>query len=156
MFLHCKKGLDCLTNDQVVYLRKYLARSFPIGNIDDLLLHMASGQMDQFFLMKNNKPIAVVSFHKKGYLSCTGTYFTNVLYNVATAPYYRKKGYMKKLLRHVISHTQKQKRKYIHLEVLKTNEKAINLYKKLGFQIIYECMPTSTHQGIYLMRLCLS
>lgn len=145
-------GLDAITSDeQYSFLFKFLSQSFHTDNIYDTILTMLN--MKQYFFFKNNKPIAVVSFRKKGYLNCAGTYYTNVLYNVATSPYYRRKGYMKRLLQFVIEEMRKQKRKYLHLEVLKDNEKAINLYKKIGFEVIYECMPTSLHNGIYLMRI---
>lgn len=145
-------GLEAIKTDQHYgSLSRLIGNAFKGAHIDEILLSMI--QMKQYFFFKNNKPIAVVSLRKKGYLVCTGTYHTNTIYNVATAPYYRKKGYMKKIFRRVFDDMRKQRKKYAHLEVLKTNTKAINLYKKLGFKIIYECAPTSSHKGIYLMRL---
>lgn len=142
------KGLDALDDKQLLFLSKFLTKSFNTTCANDLLTLM--DQMEQYFFIKNKKPVAVVSFRKRGYLSCTNTYYTNVLYNVATAHYYRKRGYMKKLLKHIIKEKKtKRENKYLHLEVLKKNHKAIHLYKKLGFQVIYECMSS----GKNLMRL---
>jgi len=147
-------GLDAIASgDQYRFLFKFFSQSFHTNNVYDTFLSML--KMRQYFFFKNNKPIAVVSFKKRGFVNCTGTYYTNVLYNVATSPYYRRKGYMKQLLYFIIDEMRKQRRKYLHLEVLKDNEKAINLYKKLGFEIIYECDPSFSLGGIYLMRLCL-
>jgi len=141
-------GLDAITSgDQYKFLFKFLSQSFHTDRIYETLQTMLN--MRQYFFFKNNKPIAVVSFKKRGHLNCSGIHHTNVLYNVATSPYYRRKGYMKQLLQFVMDDMRKQKRKYLHLEVLKDNEKALNLYKKLGFEVIYEC----SGKGIYLMRL---
>lgn len=148
------QGLDAITTDkQYFFLTKFIQQSFHSADVENLLMSMTN--MEQFFFFHNSKPIAVVSFNKRGYLHCTDTCYSNTLYNVATAPYYRKKGYMKKLLKFIIQQKKKQRLKYLHLEVLKNNTKAVSLYKSLGFKILYECLPTSTQKGIYVMRLCL-
>lgn len=146
------QGLDAITTDQQYsFLSKFLQQSFHSADVGNLLLSMTG--MEQFFFFQNNKPVAVVSFKKRGHLHCTGAYYSNTLYNVATAPYYRKRGYMKQLLKFLIQQKRKQRIKYLHLEVLKKNIKAVGLYQSLGFEILYECLPTSTHKGIYVMRL---
>lgn len=146
------KGLDAITTEQqYLFLSKWLQQSFRTADIPDLLFTMA--EMEQFFFFHKNKPVAMVSFKKRGYLHCTGTYYANTLYNVSTSPYYRRRGYMKQLLQFLIQQKKKQRVKYIHLEVLKQNVKAIRLYQSVGFEILYECLATSCHKGIYLMRL---
>lgn len=126
-------GLANLTDLQYDYLSSLLYHSFHTDPYD-ILLSMLS--MKQFFLFKNNKPVAVISFRPKGVLNSSSSSRTNVLYNIATAPRYRKKGFMKTLLQHVLSTLKKQRRKYVHLEVLRINIPAISLYKKLGFQVV--------------------
>lgn len=148
MFLS-SNGLNTLTDQQYQYLFYLLSKSFHT-NPHDLILSMLT--MNQFFLLKNNKPIAVVSFHKKGPLHCSSKLYPNILYNIATAPHYRKKGYMKQLLQHVLFTLKKQRRKYVHLEVLKTNIPAIHLYEKLGFKILDDVC----NENIYLMKLDLT
>lgn len=146
------QGLDAITTDQQYsFLTKFLQHSFRSADIENLLISMS--EMEQYFFFQNNKPVAVVSFKKRGYLHCTGAYYSNTLYNVATASYYRKRGYMRKLLKFLIQQKRKQRVKYLHLEVLKNNLKAVALYKSLGFEVLYECLPTSIHRGIYVMRL---
>lgn len=146
------QGLDAITTDQQYsFLTKFLQQSFRSADVENLLMSMT--EMEQLFFFQKHKPVAVISFKKRGYLHCTGAYYSNTLYNVATSPYYRKRGYMKKLLKFLIQQKRKQKMKYLHLEVLKNNMKAVNLYKSLGFEVLYECLPTSTHKGIYVMRL---
>ena len=148
-------GLDAITTDQQYeFLTKFLQKSFHSADVENLLMSMT--EMEQFFFFQNHKPVAVVSFKKKGYIQCTGKHYRNTLYNVATAPYYRKRGYMKKLLKFLIQQKKKQRLKYLHLEVLKKNTKAVGLYKSLGFKVLYECLPTSTKKGIYVMRLRLT
>lgn len=148
-------GLDAITTDQQYeFLTKFLQKSFHSADVENLLMSMT--EMEQFFFFQNYKPVAVVSFKKKGYLHCTGKHYRNTLYNVATAPYYRKRGYMKELLKFLMQQKKKQRLKYLHLEVLKKNTKAVGLYKSLGFKVLYECLPTSTKKGIYVMRLRLT
>lgn len=145
-------GLDAITTDQqYCFLSKFLQKSFRTSDVENLLMSMT--EMEQFFFFQKHKPVAVVSFKKRGHLHCTGTYYNNTIYNVATAPYYRKKGFMKKLLKFLIQQKKKQRLKYLHLEVLKNNTKAVSLYRSLGFEVLYECLPSSTHKGIYVMRL---
>lgn len=140
-------GLEAITTDkQYSFLSKFLQQSFRASDVENLLENMTN--MEQYFYFHNHKPVAVVSFLKKGYLQCTGTYYRNALYNVATAPYYRKRGYMKKLLKFIIQQKKKQRCKRLHLEVIKNNTKAVRLYKSLGFEVIHEC-----HPGIYAMSL---
>lgn len=141
-------GLDEITNKtQYNYLSSFLSKSFQSNDPDDLLGFMMS--MKQYFYFKNNKPIAVVSFKNKGYLYCTETYYNNVIYNVATAPYYRNKGIMTKLLRYVFSDLRKQNKTFVYMEVYQNNINAISLYKKLGFELVFYC----ERKGVYLLRL---
>lgn len=141
-------GLEGLTTlPQYEFLASFLASSFH-SNPDEILLSM-NDDMTQFFMFKNNKPVAVVSFRPKGHLQSTSKVYVNVLYNIATAPRYRKKGHMKTLLLHVLSTLKKQRRKQVHLEVLRSNKRAIRLYRHFGFRVIH-----STPE-IFLMQLTL-
>lgn len=140
------EGLDMLTDKQYNFLYYLLSKSFH-SNIDEIIMSMFG--MKQYFLFRNNKPIAVVSFRKNGSLHCSCKSFSNVLYNIATAPRYRKKGYMKELLQYVLDTLKQEKKKHVYLEVLKDNVKAIGLYKNIGFNVIKEC------DNILLMRYTL-
>lgn len=142
------RGLDAITTEkQYAFLSHYLQTSLRVPDVKDLLYNM--DDMEQYFFFHNHKPVAVASFMKKGVLHCTGNHYRNTLYNVATAPYYRKRGYMKKLLTFLIQQKKAQRFQTLHLEVLKNNKKALRLYRSLGFKVLHEC-PT-----IYVMRLCL-
>lgn len=139
-------GLDAITTEkQYKFLSQYLRSSLRVADVEYLLRNMAG--MEQYFFFHNDKPVSVISFVRKGVLHCTGTHYRNTLYNVATAPYYRKRGYMRKLLTFVIQRKMAQRFKTLHLEVLKDNKKALRLYRSLGFEVIHEC------PAIYVMRL---
>jgi len=56
--------------------------------------------------------------------------------NIAIHPDYRRKGIARLLLQRVINSLQKEKVKYITLEVRPSNLTAQSLYRKLGFEII--------------------
>jgi [ribosomal protein S18]-alanine N-acetyltransferase len=56
--------------------------------------------------------------------------------NVAVNSAFRRKGLASKMLNHVLDIAIKSKCKQVNLEVRKSNEEAIRIYQKLGFQII--------------------
>lgn len=138
-------GLSALTTDkQYTYLAQLLRRSF-IADPYDILVSMTT--MRQYFFFHRGRPVAVVSLRDKGQLRCTGKRVFNMLYNVATHPSYRNRGYMKNLLLYIIDISKQQGKRHLHLEVLQSNKNAISLYKKLGFKVVGGC------GGIDWMRL---
>lgn len=143
------KGLDAIVSDRHYYsLYKLLAQAFQDVDASGIISSMTG--MDQYFLFYRGQPVAVVSIRGKGgFLRCSGGYYNNVLYNVSTASNHRRKGYMERLLKHVIHVCRKQKKRHLNLEVLRDNTPSINLYKKLGFQVVDDC------GGILMMRLYL-
>ncbi len=54
---------------------------------------------------------------------------------IAILPEYTRKGYGRKLIEEVFEYSKKEEMKKICLEVEKTNEEALNFYRKLGFKI---------------------
>lgn len=70
-----------------------------------------------------------VAYYKKSF------YKTKILY-LAVHKDYRKHGYAIKLLSHVIKELKKKGMKIVMLVTRVTNERARNLYKKLGFEEI--------------------
>lgn len=136
------RGLDAITTEkQYAFLSKYLQTSLRVADVENLLQNMNG--MEQYFFFHNHKPVSVISFVKKGVLHCTGgRYYHNILYNVATAPYYRKRGYMKKLMSFLIQQKKAQRFHTLHLEVLKNNKNALDLYQSMGFKVLKECPTT--------------
>lgn len=53
--------------------------------------------------------------------------------NVAVLPQYRRKGYAKQLLTHLISYAKENKLSFLTLEVRASNQGAIRLYEDCGF-----------------------
>ncbi len=60
-----------------------------------------------------------------------------LLQNVVVDKNARKKGFGKLICQAIILESKKEGAKFSYLQVLKTNEIAINLYKKLGFKKLY-------------------
>lgn len=56
--------------------------------------------------------------------------------NVAVHPEYRNEGVGTQLLLFAINYAKERKFKEVSLEVRKSNENAIRLYKKLGFEVV--------------------
>jgi ribosomal-protein-alanine N-acetyltransferase len=54
--------------------------------------------------------------------------------NVATHPSARRQGHASRLLEHVISFAHREKCRYVTLEVRRSNQSAIRLYRKYGFR----------------------
>ena len=108
-------------------------------------------EMTQYAVLssKTDNILSILSIRPRGKSYC-GEMYTNMIYNVVTSPYHRKKGYMTILMKHLIRELKTQKKRCAHLEVLKDNKNAIRFYKKLGFKIIDRCI--SPHFS-YIMRL---
>ena len=62
---------------------------------------------------------------------------------------YRGKGYGKKLLKYVIDHAWSQGLKRLELEVFSDNKIAINLYKKMGYEVEGIKKYARFYNGIY-------
>jgi ribosomal-protein-alanine N-acetyltransferase len=58
--------------------------------------------------------------------------------NLCIEPLYQQQGYGKQLLLHVLNEIKQQRTEIVYLEVRRSNQKAIFLYEKMGFQIIGE------------------
>ena len=85
----------------------------------------------RFYMLRDDE-------HLLGYIGanniCNEVYITNVAVNENS----RGKGCGKKLVNHLIKQSQLENAVFITLEVRKSNENAIALYKKCGFQYVGE------------------
>lgn len=131
-------GLSAIkTDSQYRYFTKMIQDAFPTTNPSPILLSMVS--MKQYFYVYRGKPISVVSLRSKGRLRCGNKTKSNILYNVATHPLYQHRGYMKKLLTHVINTSRREGKRHLHLDVFHNNHPALSLYQSLGFVIVEQC-----------------
>ncbi len=73
-----------------------------------------------------------------GYAIISCTPFDADLERIAVMPKYRKKGYASLIMEKVFLQVKEEKLESIMLEVRKSNEDAINLYKNKGFESISE------------------
>jgi ribosomal-protein-alanine N-acetyltransferase len=78
--------------------------------------------------------------------------------NIAVHPDYRKKGYGSKLVTHVLTHFRGSDVVEFFLEVREGNSRAINLYKKYGFEVIGKRKKyyMETNEDALVMQLTLS
>lgn len=77
-----------------------------------------------------------------GYVFYDRNYNSVHIHNLAVKPEYQKQGIATKLINYVIK-TEKKDLRDIYLEVRRTNEPAISLYKKFGF------VPIGSVRGAY-------
>ena len=78
----------------------------------------------------NGKTVGYIGFHfivDEGYIA-----------NIAVLPEYRKKGIASSLLRQAIETANEKSLTFLSLEVRKSNESAISLYRKFDFEIVGE------------------
>ncbi|MGQ9845191.1 MAG: ribosomal protein S18-alanine N-acetyltransferase [Caldisericia bacterium] len=87
-----------------------------------------------------------------------GSWFLSDLIHITTLavhPDYRRKGIGEKLMNYILDIGKKEKYKTCVLEVRLSNEKAINLYKKLGFKIDKikkEYYPDNKEDAYYMVK----
>ena len=98
-------------------------------------------EMLTYELTKNNTSIFYVAELDNdiiGYINIWEQFDTSSIVQVATKKQYRNQGIAQKLYNHVENILKEKEIEYVTLEVRKSNEAAINLYKKLGFNFICE------------------
>ena len=124
-----KEGIDFFYDlGYIPSLKELLNLSFQDGTAGETIFTMQD--CTQYFIKKQNKIIAIVSVCPKGGKNRKGKSFSNMIYNVATHPDYRKKGYMRKIFERI-----KKDFTELNLEVFTSNEDAIRFYQKQGFKI---------------------
>ncbi|RRD38466.1 N-acetyltransferase [Leptotrichia sp. OH3620_COT-345] len=75
------------------------------------------------------------------------------LYGVSAVPEYEKKGHTRKLLEYVVSYLESNNIFIIELTVSVDNERAIKIYKKMGFKIVENLQNEyGDNEARYLMR----
>lgn len=78
----------------------------------------------------NNTEIGYMGFHiilDEGYVA-----------NIAVLPEYRGRGIAGSLIENALNYCRKKKLSFLSLEVRKSNENAVRLYKKFGFETVGE------------------
>lgn len=87
-----------------------------------------------------------------------GSWFLSDIIHITTLavhPDYRRKGIGEKLMNYILDIGEKEEYKTCVLEVRVSNEKAINLYKKLGFKvdkIKKEYYPDNKEDAYYMVK----
>ncbi len=85
----------------------------------------------RFFVAKIDGEIA-------GYIGANNVFGEVFINNVAVFPLYRKTGVATELIKALIRSAYDEKSDFITLEVRKSNEPAIALYNKIGFEMVGE------------------
>lgn len=112
---------------QVINIEKESYRS--PWSLDDFVRELTINTRAQYFVALEDD--LIVGFIGTWLLADEGH-----ITNVAITPEKRGKGYGKALILHAIKSLREKKASYIILEVRISNEKAVNLYKSLGFRVI--------------------
>ncbi len=112
---------------QVINIEKESYRS--PWSLDDFVRELTINTRAQYFVALEDD--LIVGFIGTWLLADEGH-----ITNVAITPEKRGKGYGRALILHAIKSLREKKASYIILEVRISNEKAVNLYKLLGFRVI--------------------
>ena len=127
-------------NTDLLRIKKYLDEvnlQFPnelnISNISEYAEKLNQNAEIYFLVNSDNKDIGMCAIY-------TNDYENKIIYisSISIKKEYLSKGLGQVLLDHIFTLKDKYNMEYIKLEVKKNNTKAINFYKKNGFQIITE------------------
>lgn len=127
-------------NRELLRIKKYLDEvnlQFPnelnISNISEYAEKLNQNAEIYFLVNNDNKDIGMCAIY-------TNDYENKIIYisSISIKKEYLSKGLGQVLLDHIFTLKDKYNMDYIKLEVKKNNTKAINFYKKNGFQIITE------------------
>lgn len=134
------------------------------GNVEDLLL--VEQDDDKEILKKkdleyelNENPVSKILVIKEnnqilGYLDYWITFDSSTIFKIIIKKEFRSKGYASILLNTCIEDLKKNEVLYLTLEVRKSNENAIKLYKKFNFKeiTIKEKYYNDGEDAIYMVR----
>ncbi len=109
------------------YLQKYLNKGFPW-----IVLAILGIQKNQFMVLEENGQIVAAG--------CIRRKFQEIwLYGIEVRKDMRGKGFGKELMLQLLTYVEQHyKQKSVRLTVARDNMVAVNLYKKLGFQMMGE------------------
>jgi ribosomal protein S18 acetylase RimI-like enzyme len=116
--------VERLTFKNIEEIKALISESYPEAWLDDELVKLD----ENFGIYKEGKLISFAGIH--GY---SELYQVAAVAHVTTLPEFRRKGYGEKVVA-ALANSLNRKIKYIGLNVKADNIKAINCYKKLGFQ----------------------
>lgn len=126
------KGLKFLrTQGQKTHMIDLLNISFKTTEGDDILSSMENSH--QYYILHKHRIASILSL-KENALSRTGNYIPFMIYNACTHPRFQNRGFMSKLLTHVVKTLVTDHPGSLFLEVLKNNTSAMCLYHKMGFR----------------------
>ena len=111
-------------------LFKDMTKAQQLVSFNHWLRRSESFHQSSIVVMKDDNVIGLIVSRQDGETAEIGP--------VAVVPEYKRKGIMKATLHESLSRMQEDGIKFAQLEADVKNEPAINLYKKFGFEIVYE------------------
>ncbi len=113
----------------------------------DLEYELHENPVSKFLVIKDNNKIV-------GYLDYWITFDSSTIFKIIIKKEYRNKGYASLLLEKCIEDLKNNEVFYLTLEVRKSNENAIKLYKKFNFEeiTIKEKYYNDGEDAIYMVR----
>ncbi|MBS7360683.1 MAG: ribosomal protein S18-alanine N-acetyltransferase, partial [Oscillospiraceae bacterium] len=85
----------------------------------------------RFFVAQNNGEVL-------GYIGAHNVLGEVYITNIAIFPEFKRQGIGKKLIETLLNSVKEENAEFVTLEVRKSNESAIGLYKKMGFKVVGE------------------
>lgn len=152
-----KEDIVSVDDTMLPEIRRIQAEAFDSENQENLIRY-AKKLRKIFYVIKSQDKIAgYCAYYLNPEISFKGLRKNSVIYSVATDNQFRGKGYARKLLEETI---REMKLNGIHSILLYVNVKntpAVNLYEKMGFQIINKTKDVcGQSEKCYLMELKLA
>ncbi len=114
--------------EQLAYIEK---ECFSNPWSKNAFMEEVSNPLARFYLLKDEKKVI-------GYIGAHNISGEVYITNIAVLPDYRRHGYAKRLLMFLCYMSEKEDASFITLEVRRSNEAAISLYEKCGFEAVGE------------------
>lgn len=115
-----------MTQEHIPDILNVEAECFSDPWSEAMFIEEISGKFSHYY-------VAMVGKIAVGYMGMWSLSGEGHITNVAVAKAHRKKGYAKALIEHFIDIAKKEKLEFMTLEVRKSNDAAIALYKSFGF-----------------------
>ena len=137
-----KEAGSSLPGSADLHIRPALAHDIDeLAHMDQICFGVPPGRSKQYLEqdLSDNKRwilIAIAGREKVGKLGVSLTGSESLIFALCVLPEYRRRGYGSALLGYALKELQAQPHGHISLEVACTNESALSLYTRCGFQVI--------------------
>lgn len=119
--------INIMTEDDITFVAALEKQCFSTPWNEHMLKPELSDKTAVFFVAKTEGEVS-------GYIGSHNVLGEIYISNICTGKEFRNKGIAKMLIEHLICYAKNNKAEFLTLEVRKSNEPAISLYRSFGFE----------------------